>query len=99
AVGRAWSTAEAVDAAVALASRLVGADGGAPAEIGSGVRLTARERDVLRLVVDGHQDPAIAEILGLSPRTVSEHVGNLLKKCGQPNRTALAVYAVRHRVV
>jgi non-specific serine/threonine protein kinase len=96
--GRAWSTAEVIAAAVSLAPRLAAA-GDSAEESGIGVRLTARERDVLRLLVDGYPDPVIAERLALSPRTVSEHVGHLLKKCGLTTRTALAVYAVRRGLV
>jgi DNA-binding NarL/FixJ family response regulator len=68
-------------------------DGAAP------IRLTPRERDVLRLLVEGLGDIEIARALGLRPRTVSEHVSNLLEKTMLPNRVALAVYAVRRGLV
>ena len=60
------------------------------------LRLTPREREVLRHIVEGESDIEIARALGLRPRTVSEHVGNLLAKTKLPNRAALAVYAVRN---
>lgn len=63
------------------------------------VRLTARELDVLRLLVEGLSDPEIAGRLGLSPRTVEEHIGNLLRKTAHRNRVALAVHAVRNELV
>jgi len=50
---------------------------------------------VLRLLVNGFTDGEIANELGLSPRTVSEYIGNLLRKTGRTTRTALAVYVVR----
>jgi DNA-binding NarL/FixJ family response regulator len=63
------------------------------------IRLTPREQDVLRLLVEGQGDAEIAHALGLSPRTISEHVGHLLEKTALPNRVALAVYAVRRGLV
>ena len=59
------------------------------------VRLTARERDVLRHVVQGRTDAAIGAALHLSVRTVNWHLGSLLGKTGCPNRTALATWAGR----
>ena len=46
--------------------------------LGSG--LTPREREVLRLLVDGHTDREIAEALFVSPRTVGGHVSSILAK-------------------
>ena len=63
------------------------------------IHLTPRERDVLRLLVEGHGDAEIAKQLGLSRRTVSEHVSNLLKKFGVSSRVALAVTAVRKELI
>ncbi len=42
--------------------------------------LTAREREVLRHLADGHDDRAIAVRLSLSPNTVRTHVGHILRK-------------------
>lgn len=64
----------------------------------SGIRpggLTARERDVLRLLVEGHSDRAIAQQLGIGTRTVQSHVTNILSKLGVSSRTAAAAHAVR----
>ncbi|HEV2127126.1 MAG TPA: tetratricopeptide repeat protein [Thermomicrobiales bacterium] len=58
--------------------------------------LTARERDVLRLLVDGRTDREIAETLCISPRTVGVHVTNVLGKLAVGTRTAAAAHAVRH---
>jgi ATP/maltotriose-dependent transcriptional regulator MalT len=58
--------------------------------------LTARERDVLRLLVEGRSDKEIADVLCISARTVGGHVTHLLTKLGVQTRTAAAIYAVRH---
>lgn len=42
--------------------------------------LTQRERDVLRLLVDGHSNKAVARNLGLSPKTVERHRANIMRK-------------------
>jgi DNA-binding NarL/FixJ family response regulator len=48
--------------------------------------LTARELEVLQLLVDGRADREIADALFLSPRTVHHHVANVLAKLGAANR-------------
>jgi LuxR family transcriptional regulator, maltose regulon positive regulatory protein len=57
--------------------------------------LTAREREVLRLVADGLTNRQIAARLVLSEHTVHRHVANLLRKLGLPSRTAAAARAAR----
>ena len=80
-----------------------GQAGDGPATSGKGragsISLTPRERDVLRLLVEGHSDAQIATLLDLSRRTVSEHVSNLLKKFNLSSRVALAVHAIRNDLV
>jgi DNA-binding CsgD family transcriptional regulator len=51
---------------------------------------TPRERQVFNLVAQGCSDKEIAQRLGTSPKTVSHQVGDLLRKGGVENRTALA---------
>ena len=53
-------------------------------------RLTERESDVLRLVVDGLTSRQIATRLVLSPRTVESHVSSVLRKLGVRNRAEAA---------
>jgi DNA-binding NarL/FixJ family response regulator len=52
--------------------------------------LTARERDVLALVAEGLENKAIAQRLGLSPKTVRNYVSNVLSKLGAATRTEAA---------
>lgn len=56
--------------------------------------LTARERDVLRLVAQGQTNRAIAQALGLSLGTVKVHVERIIAKLGVSDRTQAAVRAV-----
>jgi LuxR family transcriptional regulator, maltose regulon positive regulatory protein len=65
-------------------------DAGAPL-----AQLTAREREVLRLVTEGLTNRQIAERLVVSEHTVHRHVTNLLRKLDLPSRTATAALAVR----
>jgi len=55
--------------------------------------LTDRELEVLRLVVEGETDAAIAEKLHVSLRTVKTHIQSMRSKTGFRNRTELAVHA------
>ena len=54
---------------------------------------TERELEVLRLVVAGETDAAIAEMLYMSVRTVKQHIQSMREKTGFRNRTELAVRA------
>jgi DNA-binding NarL/FixJ family response regulator len=58
--------------------------------------LTEREADVLRLVVEGLTARQIASRLVLSPRTVENHVQNVLRKLQLHSRAALVRYAIEH---
>jgi DNA-binding NarL/FixJ family response regulator len=57
--------------------------------------LTAREAEVLLWVANGKPNRDIAEILGLSPRTVDKHLEQIYAKLGVENRAAAAAVAVR----
>ncbi len=61
------------------------------------VRLTSREREVLRLLVLGHPNRQIALALGVDEGTVKAHMGRLMRKAGVDNRTALSMRAIEHR--
>jgi two-component system, NarL family, nitrate/nitrite response regulator NarL len=61
--------------------------------------LTAREREVLRLIVAGADNAAIGRQLSISKHTVKQHVTNLFEKLEVSSRVQAAVYAVRHDLV
>jgi DNA-binding NarL/FixJ family response regulator len=61
--------------------------------------LTPREREVLRLVAEGHNDASIAGRLVLSAHTVHRHVANIRTRLGQPSRAAAAAVAARHGLI
>jgi DNA-binding CsgD family transcriptional regulator len=58
--------------------------------------LTAREREVLRLVAEGQSNSRIAASLYISPKTASVHVSRIIAKLSVGNRTEAA--AVAHRL-
>ncbi|HEU0251255.1 MAG TPA: response regulator transcription factor, partial [Solirubrobacteraceae bacterium] len=57
--------------------------------------LTARELDVLRLIVEGADNAAIGLELSISRHTVKQHVTNIFEKLEVSSRVEAAVYAVR----
>ncbi len=61
--------------------------------------LTPRERDVLRLLIDGVSSEQIAKQLFLSPNTVRSHVQNLLTKLHVHSRLEAVTYAIRYRLL
>lgn len=63
------------------------------------LRLTRRELEILRHIVDGGTSQQIAEVLHISPRTVEAHRANLMQKLGLKNTAALVKYAVAKGLV
>ncbi|MGI6221363.1 MAG: helix-turn-helix transcriptional regulator [Coriobacteriales bacterium] len=66
-------------------------------EFAASYELSARERDVLRQLVDGRTNAEIAADLFIAEGTVKFHVGNLLKKTESRNRTDLRAKYLLHR--
>ncbi len=104
AAGRALAPEEAAAAAATVGDR---SGAGAPdatavpedaGPIGEAAHLglTAREAEVLRLLVEGRSNREIAEVLFISPRTASTHTGRVLEKLGVGSRAAAASVARRH---
>ena len=61
--------------------------------------LTTREFEVFRLLSLGNAVARIAEILSLSPKTVSNHRSNLMEKLCLNNSAQLTRLAIRHQVI
>ena len=64
-----------------------------PIEFSSELGLTTREGEVLSWLSKGKTNRDIAQILGLSPRTVDKHLEQIYAKLGVENRTAAAAIA------
>ncbi len=61
--------------------------------------LTAREREVLQLTVEGKSSTEIGEKLVISPRTVEVHRSKLMKKLALHNQTELIRYAIKRGIL
>lgn len=61
--------------------------------------LTAREREVVQLVGEGHSSKNISQVLGLSPKTVETYRASAMHKLGLKTTAALVRYAVRNKLV
>jgi DNA-binding NarL/FixJ family response regulator len=61
--------------------------------------LSQRELDVLKLISSGKDNAMIAAELHISPKTVKNHISNILMKLQIENRIQAAVYAVRSGIV
>lgn len=61
--------------------------------------LTAREREVLKLLAEGRTVRSAAAVLGLSVKTVDAHKFNLMRKLGIHNKAELVMWAIQNRVV
>jgi DNA-binding CsgD family transcriptional regulator len=58
-------------------------------------QLTARQREVARLVARGRSTPGIADALAISPNTVKKHLKDIFEQLGVTSRAELAVVASR----
>lgn len=58
-------------------------------------RLTEREREILKLIAEGHTNPEIAKLLVISVRTVETHRAHIMDKLGIHQRSELVKYAIR----
>jgi DNA-binding NarL/FixJ family response regulator len=68
-------------------------------EPGCGAELTPRELEVLKLIAEGLTNPAIADQLGLSRKTVDVHRSNLMRKLELHDVTELVKYALRRGLI
>ncbi len=78
-----------------------GADQGRARTRGEGreEELTPREEEVVKLVAEAHTNKEIAELLGLSEKTVENHRSNAMRKLGMRDRVELVRYAIRRGLI
>ena len=61
--------------------------------------LTAREQEVLAHLAEGESNEEIADLLGISPKTVARHRENIMAKLNLHSRTELVKYAIRKGII
>jgi DNA-binding NarL/FixJ family response regulator len=61
--------------------------------------ITAREREILKLVGEGNKNKKIAELLCLSEKTVEKHRANIMEKLNLHNTAALTAFAIEKGLV
>jgi two-component system invasion response regulator UvrY len=62
-------------------------------------QLTKREFQIVKLIVEGNSNSDIAEKISISPKTVSVHYLNLMKKLDLQNTTQLIRLAINHNII
>ena len=62
-------------------------------------QLTGREKEVLRLLAEGHTNKEIAKMLVISPKTVDSHKTRLMAKLELRNRAELIKYALQKKII
>jgi two-component system response regulator NreC len=61
--------------------------------------LTKREREILKLIAEGHKNKEVADYLCISVKTVEKHRANLMKKLDLHSAAALTSYAMERGLV
>jgi DNA-binding NarL/FixJ family response regulator len=61
--------------------------------------LTAREKEILQLLAEGHSNKETAAVLNVSPLTVETHRSNLMQKLGLHSTAEIVLYAVRKKLI
>jgi DNA-binding NarL/FixJ family response regulator len=71
----------------------------AAAQEGLEFRLTARQREVLELIANGHPNKIIADRLSISEQTVKIHINQIFRELKVLNRTQAALKAQKYMLV
>jgi DNA-binding CsgD family transcriptional regulator len=61
--------------------------------------VTQREKEVLKLIGEGHRNKEIAKLLSISVKTVEKHRANIMRKLDLHNVSALTAYAIEKKLV
>ncbi len=64
-----------------------------------GIHLTSREKEVLKLIIEGHENDAIAEALAMGRDTLKTHLKHIFDKLQVRNRTQAAVKAIKKGII
>jgi DNA-binding NarL/FixJ family response regulator len=72
--------------------------GGGPARPERAGVLSPREVEVVRLLVSGLTNRAVARALSVGPRTADQHVHNIFVKIGARSRAEVVLYALEHHL-
>ncbi len=73
--------------------------GKVPRRQSRGASLTPREREVVKMIAEGHSVKEIAVRLGRSVKTVEAHKFNLMRKLDLHNKAQLVTYAIQKKIV
>ncbi|NLZ53933.1 MAG: response regulator transcription factor [Thermoanaerobacteraceae bacterium] len=66
---------------------------------GARKNLTVREKEVVKYIAEGMSNGEISHKLGISDKTVKNHVSSILRKLNLMDRTQVAVFAIRNKLV
>ncbi len=61
--------------------------------------LTYRERQIVKLIAEGHKNKEIAKTLSISPKTVEKHRANLMRKLDRHSISQLTVFAMENGIL
>ena len=83
-----------------LANRLLNGNSvSRPIEVKDQYHLTKKEKEILRMVIDGRQNKQISESLDISIRTIETHRFNIMKKLGVNNAVDMVNKTVKENIV
>jgi predicted ATPase/DNA-binding CsgD family transcriptional regulator len=97
--GRSLSPDETIAAALAIDAAPAACASPGSARTSAEHDLTRRELEVLKLIVAGHINREVSELLFISPATTARHIANIYRKLGVDSRAKLTAYALRHGLV
>lgn len=82
-----------------ISSMVSGIKKGIPADAGSKYTLTPREKEILKLYVEGYSNHEVAEKLNISIRTVETHKNNIMQKFEFKSTVEMIKFALKNNIV
>jgi len=83
----------------AVAAALLGRGDGNPSNTSPLAGLTVREREVMKLLSEGHPNREVAKVLHVSPRTIDSHRSNIMRKLGLNSNAELVQLAIKSGLI